>query len=71
MITNENGITLISLVITIVLLSFLASILVDLSLQDNGMINSMHSVENSYYDQKDLTQNRIDDMTNGWEDILQ
>ena len=71
MITNENGITLISLVVMIVILSILATALVNLSLQDNGMINTMHSIENSYDNQKKQTQNRIDDMTDGWEEILQ
>ena len=68
--TNENGITLLSLVITVVVLAFLASVLVDLSLKDNDTINVVKDGEKVYYEQKEQTENRILDMTNGWEDIL-
>ena len=68
--TNENGITLLSLVITVVVLAFLASVLVDLSLRDNDAINVVKKGEEKYYEQKEQTENRILDMTNGWEDVL-
>lgn len=66
---NENGITLLSLVITVVVLGILASVLVDLSLKDNDTINVVKDGEKVYYEQKEQTENRILDMTNGWEDI--
>lgn len=69
--TNENGITLLSLVITVVVLGILASVLVDLSLRDNDAINVVKKGEEKYYEQKEQTENRILDMTNGWEEILQ
>ena len=69
--TNENGITLLSLVITVVVLGILASLLVDLSLKDNDTINVVKDGEEAYYEQKEQTENRIHDMTNGWEDILE
>ena len=69
--TNENGITLLSLVITVVVLGVLASVLVDLSLRDNDAINVVKKGEEKYYEQKEQTENRILDMTNGWEEILQ
>ena len=69
--TNENGITLLSLVITVVVLGILASLLVDLSLKDNDTINVVKDGEKVYYEQKEQTENRILDMTNGWEDILE
>jgi len=69
--TNENGITLLSLVITVVVLAFLASVLVDLSLRDNDTIDVVKKGEEVYYDQKEQVQTRVNDMTNGWEDILQ
>lgn len=69
--TNENGITLLSLVITVVVLAFLASILVDLSLRNNDTIDVVKKGEETYYVQKEKTENRILDMTNGWEDILE
>lgn len=68
---NENGITLLSLVITVVVLGILASVLVDLSIKDNDTINVVKDGEKVYYEQKEQTENRILDMTNGWEDILE
>lgn len=67
---NENGITLLSLVITVVVLGILASLLVDLSLKDNDTVNVVKDGEKEYYEQKEQTENRILDMTNGWEEIL-
>lgn len=69
--TNENGITLLSLVITVIVLAILASLMVELSLKDNDAINVVRKGEETYYEQKGQTQNRILDMTNGWEDILE
>ena len=69
--TKENGITLLSLVITVVVLGILASVLVDLSLRDNDAVNVVKKGEEKYYEQKEQTENRILDMTNGWEEILQ
>ena len=68
---NENGITLLSLVITVVVLGILASVLVDLSIKDNDTINVVKDGEKVYYEQKEQTENRILDMINGWEDILE
>ena len=68
--TNENGITLLSLVITVIVLAFLASVLIKFSLRGNNTIDVMQDAQDSYYDQKEYTQNRIEDMANGWEDIL-
>ena len=69
--TNENGITLLSLVITIIVLAILASLMVELSLKDNDAVNVVKKGEEKYYEQKEQTENRILDMTNGWEEILQ
>lgn len=68
--TNENGITLLSLVITVIVLAFLASVLINFSLRGSDTIDVMQDAQDSYYDQKEYTQNRIEDMANGWEDIL-
>ncbi len=68
--TNENGITLLSLVITVIVLGILASVLVNLSLQDSGTLDVMNNAKDTYYNQKEYTENRIQDMTNGWEDVL-
>lgn len=69
--TNENGITLLSLVITVIVLGILASVLVDLSLRNNDTVNVVKDGEEVYYNQKEQVQTRINDMTNGWEDVLQ
>ncbi len=68
--TNEKGITLISLVITVVVLSILAGLLIETSLDDNGAVEIMNQVQNSYYTQQEQTQTRVNEMTNGWEDVL-
>ena len=68
--TNEIGITLISLVITVVVLSILAGLLIETSLDDNGAVEIMNQVQNSYYTQQEQTQTRVNEMTNGWEDVL-
>ena len=68
--TNEKGITLISLVITVVVLSILAGLLIETSLDDNGAVEIMNQVQNSYYTQQEQTQTRVNEMTNGWEDII-
>ena len=68
--TNEKGITLSSLVITVVDLSILAGLLIETSLDDNGAVEIMNQVQNSYYTQQEQTQTRVNEMTNGWEDVL-
>ncbi len=68
--TNESGITLLSLVITVIVLAILASVLVNLSLQDNGTIDVMKQAQNKFSDQKNYTENRIQDMNNGWANLL-
>lgn len=68
--TNENGITLLSLVITVIVLVILAGLLVEISLQDNGIVNAVKNGQNQYFEQKEQTDKRVNDMTNGWENIL-
>lgn len=69
--TNENGITLLTLVITVVVLGILSSLLVELSVKDNDAVDIVKDGQEVYYNQKAQTENRILDMTNGWEDILE
>lgn len=68
--TNEKGITLISLVVTVVVLSILAGLLIETSLDNNDAVEIMNQVQNSYYTQQEQTQTRVNEMTNGWEDVL-
>ncbi len=68
--TNERGITLISLVVTVIVLGILASVLVSLSLDGSATLDVMNDAKDTYYEQKQYTENRIQDMTNGWENLL-
>ena len=68
--TNERGITLISLVVTVIVLGILASVLVSLSLDGSATLDVMNDSKDTYYEQKQYTENRIQDMTNGWENLL-
>lgn len=68
--TNERGITLISLVVTVIVLGILASVLVSLSLDGSATLDVMNDAKDTYYEQKQYTKNRIQDMTNGWENLL-
>ena len=68
--TNERGITLTSLVVTVIVLGILASVLVSLSLDGSATLDVMNDAKDTYYEQKQYTENRIQDMTNGWENLL-
>ncbi len=67
---SENGITLISLVITIVVLSLLASVLVSASIDNSPAIETLNQMQDSYYEEQTKTEERINEMTDGWEDII-
>ncbi len=68
--SNENGITLVSLVVTVVVLAILAGVLINISIDDGNTIETMNEMRNSYYTQEKQTQNKINEMTNGWEEVL-
>lgn len=67
---NEQGITLLSLVITIVVLLIISSIVIDTSIKNSPMTNTINSIEEQYYEKKNITQNKVNEITNGWEDII-
>ena len=67
---SENGITLISLVITIVVWSLLASVLVSASIDNSPAIETLNQMQDSYYEEQTKTEERINEMTDGWEDII-
>ena len=68
--SNENGITLVSLVVTVVVFAILAGVLINISIDDGNTIETMNEMRNSYYTQEKQTQNKINEMTNGWEEVL-
>ena len=67
---SENGITLISLVITIVVLSLLASVLVSASIDNSPAIETLNQMQDSYYEEQTKTEERINEKTDGWEEII-
>lgn len=67
---NEQGITLLSLVVTVIILSILASVLVSASIKDNPAMDSSNTLKEFYYNEQTKTEERINSMTNGWEDII-
>ena len=67
---NEKGITLLSLVITIVVLALLASALVSASIDNSPTIEVLNQMQDSYYEKQTQTEDKINGMLNGWEDIV-
>ena len=67
---TEKGVTLLSLVITIIVLIILAGVVVNVSLTDSPTIKSIKDMENSYYNHQIDTEEKVNDMVNGWEDII-
>ena len=67
---NEKGITLLSLVVTVIVLSILASILVNVSIVGNPLLKEVNGARNDYNEQKEQIETKINSMTNGWENII-
>ncbi len=67
---GESGITLISLVITIVVLFILAAVLVDASLQVAPSTEALNNLRNDFQNEQTETEEKINEMTNGWEDVI-
>lgn len=67
---DEKGITLLSLVITIIVLSILASVLVSISITENPLIDEIQASRNYYNEQKEQTETRVNSMVQGWEDVI-
>ena len=67
---GESGITLISLVITIVVLFILAAVLVHASLQVAPSTEALNNLRNDFQNEQTETEEKINEMTNGWEDVI-
>ncbi len=67
---NEKGITLVSLVVTIVVLLILSGVLVNVSIKQNPVIESVQEIQNDYYNEKTQTQQKVNKMVNGWENVI-
>ena len=67
---NENGITLLSLVITVIVLSILASLLVSASIKNNPAMETVNSMKDFYSNEQSKTKEEVDRVTNGWENVI-
>lgn len=67
---RENGITLLSLVITVVVLALLATVLVNASISYSPTIETLNQMQDSYYEKQTQTEDKINRMVNGWENII-
>lgn len=67
---SEKGITLLSLVVTIVVMSILAGVLVGISYKANPIVNSVKNENKTFIQEKTNTEKHINEMTRGWEDII-
>lgn len=67
---TESGITLVSLVVTILVLSILTSVLVRVSVDGNPVLKEAEEIRNEYYNQKSDTEEKVNDMVTGWENVI-
>ena len=51
-------------------MALLAAVLVDASINSSPALETINNIANEYYDEQTKTEDRIDDMTNGWENII-
>ena len=66
---KENGITMISLVITVVIMSILAAILIKATL-DGNILEQKDKIENDFYGTMEYTENRIKSEREKWEGVI-
>ena len=67
---DEKGITLFSLVVTIVVLALLAAVLVNASIDNSPAMESLNAIRDDYYQEQTQTEEKVNRMTNGWENII-
>lgn len=67
---NEKGITLFSLVITIVVLALLAAVLVNASIDNSPAMELLNAIRDDYYEEQTQTEEKVNRMVNGWENII-
>lgn len=66
---RENGITMISLVITVVIMSILAAILIKATL-DSNILEQKNKIENDFFGTMEYTENRMKSEREKWEGII-
>ena len=66
---KEKGITLITLVVSIILMGILAAVLVRASVGGN-LLNEVQRVEDDYYNMINDTQDKTKDIEQKWEGII-
>lgn len=67
---NKQGITLITLVITIILLIILAGITINLSLKKNGLFGKAKQAKNQYINATEYQQRQVLELTNKTDEII-
>ena len=67
---KEKGITLASLVVTIVLMSILAAIMINATLGSNAL-KEEKELENEYKDLMENTEGQIQSVDDQWKDVME
>ncbi len=67
---RENGITVIALVITVIIMSILSAILVKATLNDN-IIEKKDKIENDFYDTMQDTENKMKTEREKWKGVIE
>lgn len=68
--TNQKGITLIALIITIIILIILAGVAINLSIGENGIINRAKQAKESYINAQEDEQIKISHVANKLDDLV-
>ncbi len=66
--SKEKGITLVSLVLTIILIMILAGVTVKITA--NGLLNKKDNIVNEYYSKEKNVTDQIESLNNEWSTII-
>lgn len=67
---NQSGITLVSLVVTILIMLILASVAINLSVGDNGLIGQTQNSVNAYLNSSDQEQDSVNDFSDSLNEAI-
>ncbi len=71
MFKKENGITLVALVVTIIILLILAGVTLSIALQDGGLINMSKDAVQDYKDSELVEKTELQNMTDQLNALIQ
>lgn len=66
---REDGITIVSLVVTVIIMSILSAISIKAAL-DGNILEQKDKIENDFYDSMQETENRMKSEREKWEGII-